>query len=324
MNDRARTHHRLLSVGFGALIALGAGSCANERTASMTPPPAEGPRIVLDASENPTDLPGLEHVLHLTPELISGGEPEGDAGYDTLRSLGVRTLISTDAVAPDAARAEAAGIRVVHLPIGYDGVPSDRAVELAAALRDLPGPVYVHCHHGKHRGPAAICVGAVGAGLISNEQALWFMERAGTSRSYPGLWRDASAAETLDQARLDRLARTLPSIDIPEGTPAAMATIDRAHERLWVVADNAWIVPEDHPDLAPASDAGLIRDLLRSLQGSKEVDTHGDDYAERLSASAEYAAKLEQAIDAGDQNASSISLQLLLDSCIECHSAYRN
>ena len=287
---------------------------------------AEQARVPGDPSE--TETVGLENVHLLAGGLISGGEPKGDAGYESLRRLGVRSLISTDAVAPDLDRARAAGIRVVHLPIGYDGIAERRQIELAAAIRDLPRPIYVHCHHGKHRGPAAICVGAIGAGEITREDGSAFMELAGTSRSYPGLWRDAEGAEPLDDRTLDGVAGSLPEADTPEGTARVMASLDRAHERLWLVADNGWTVPEEHPDLAPVSDAGLVRDLLRSLKDAEDSLSYGRDYIDRLEESAGHAAELEAALAAGDSRADSdatqIALEALLDSCISCHSAYRN
>lgn len=267
----------------------------------------------------------LENVHALTNGLISGGEPAGDAGFAALRRLGVRSLISTDAVAPDLARAEAAGIRVVHLPIGYDGISDERRVQLAAAIRDLPKPIYIHCHHGKHRGPAAACVGAVGAGLIPVDEGLAFMEQAGTSRSYPGLWRDAGDAEPLPSSDLDGMVDRLPESDIPHGTPNAMAMIDRAHERLWLVADNGWVVPSEHPDLAPAADAGLIRDLLRSLRTDSDSLTFGADYIDQMAGAAEHAASLESSIVSDkDPAALQLSLDALLNSCIACHTGYRN
>jgi hypothetical protein len=60
-------------------------------------------------------------------------------------------------------------------------VPEDRIKELAKAVRELEGPVYIHCHHGKHRSPAASAVACVAAGLIAPQSALAILEAAGTS-----------------------------------------------------------------------------------------------------------------------------------------------
>src|SRR5262249_10275117 len=107
------------------------------------------------------DAPGIENAFRLSPRLLSGGQPEGEMGFETLKRLGVKTVISVDGSQPDVEAARRNGLRYVHLPVGYDGIPRDQAILLVAAIRDLPGPVFVHCHHGKHRGPAAAAVCAL-------------------------------------------------------------------------------------------------------------------------------------------------------------------
>src|SRR5436305_114465 len=104
----------------------------------------------------PLDAPGLPHAFRVSDRLFSGGNPDGEAGFAALRALGVQTVISVDGARPDWETAGRHGLRYVHLPVGYDGIPRGRVLALAKAARDLPGPVYVHCHHGKHRGPAAV------------------------------------------------------------------------------------------------------------------------------------------------------------------------
>jgi protein tyrosine/serine phosphatase len=71
-------------------------------------------------------------------------------------------------------------------------VPAERAAELAKAVRDLPGPIYIHCHHGKHRSPAAAAVACVAAGLLAPERAPAVLKEAGTSPNYRGLFASAT------------------------------------------------------------------------------------------------------------------------------------
>ncbi|MEM6655987.1 MAG: hypothetical protein AAF596_09305, partial [Planctomycetota bacterium] len=78
-----------------------------------------------------------------------------------MRSLyrqGVRTLVSVDGARPDVALAAEHGLRYVHVPFGYDGIPREARLALTRVARDRQGGVYVHCHHGRHRGPAAAVV----------------------------------------------------------------------------------------------------------------------------------------------------------------------
>ena len=161
----------------------------------------------LIASENPaaptTTAPEklatqhLPNAYRITDKVISGGLPDGEAGFQELKALGVKTVISVDGMTPDVEGARKLGLRYVHLPHGYDRIPVERGRELAKAVRDLPGPVYIHCHHGKHRSPAAAAVACVEAGFISSEAAEGVLKTAGTNPNYRGLYESVRSARPL-------------------------------------------------------------------------------------------------------------------------------
>src|SRR6516162_6300346 len=154
---------------------------------------------------------GLHNVFRLTDQLYSGSSPEGDDGFASLQRLGVRTIISVDGARPDVERARRFGLRYVHLPIGYDGVPEEQGLRIAKAVRDLPGPVYVHCHHGKHRGPAAAAVARLCVDeRCGVEQALEGMRRAGTDPHYTGLYAAPRDLRRPTKDDLDRLPDDFP------------------------------------------------------------------------------------------------------------------
>ena len=134
----------------GPLVAVSCTSSPRTEPAVLAPP--------LDAPA-PGEFPGLHQVVTFHPGVISGGVPGGE-GFATLAAMGVKTIISVDGGAPDVAAAKAAGIRYIHLPMGYDGCEESRVLELTRATRDSMerGGVYIHCHHGKHRSPAAAAV----------------------------------------------------------------------------------------------------------------------------------------------------------------------
>jgi protein tyrosine phosphatase (PTP) superfamily phosphohydrolase (DUF442 family) len=108
----------------------------------------------------------LPNPVRLHPRVISGGLPEGDEAFAELKALGVRTIVSVDGAEPDVDTATRYGLKYVHLPHGYDGIPESRVRELAKAVRELEGPLYIHCHLGKHRSPAAASAACVAAGLL--------------------------------------------------------------------------------------------------------------------------------------------------------------
>src|SRR3984893_602801 len=87
------------------------------------------------------ESPGLHNVFRLTDKLYSGSSREGREGFASLVQLGIQTVISVDGARPDVETAHKFGLRYVHLPIGYDGVPPEQGLRIAKAVRDLPGPV---------------------------------------------------------------------------------------------------------------------------------------------------------------------------------------
>jgi len=218
------------------------------------------------AAPAPVDLPGLHNVVAFHEGFYSGGVPEGDVAFDALKALGVRTVISVDGAIPDVAAAKARGIRYVHLPIGYDGFDDARKAQLVRAVRDLPKPIYVHCHHGKHRSAGAAAVVGVSLGWFSNDVGAARMKVSGTAEGYKGLWSCAAKAAPMMAAAIEAASPDFPEVTKPDSMTAAMVAIDEAHDRLRLVEKNAWRVPADHPDLAPAADAGKLADLLLHLK----------------------------------------------------------
>src|SRR5215212_2026849 len=86
------------------------------------------------------NAPGLENLFAISPNLFSGGSPEGDEGFASLAKLGVKTIITVDGAQPDLERAHAHGLRYVHLPHGYNGIPSDTQLQLIKAAQIVEGP----------------------------------------------------------------------------------------------------------------------------------------------------------------------------------------
>ncbi|HEX5033790.1 MAG TPA: hypothetical protein VFW62_04865, partial [bacterium] len=113
------------------LLALALGAAFAEEK-----PQRAGQRLEAAALEK-VAAKHLPNVVRVHSKVISGGLPEGDAGFKELQDLGVKTVISVDGARPDVDLAKKYGLRYVHLPHGYDGIPQSRLEELAKAVRDL-------------------------------------------------------------------------------------------------------------------------------------------------------------------------------------------
>lgn len=255
--------------------------------------------------------------------VLSGSMPHGEAGFATLAAMGVRTVISVDAARPDLDLARKHGLRYIHVPVKYSGITRDQRAAMALALAQSEGTVYVHCHHGKHRGPAAAAIGLIGIGACTPEQGTMLMTTAGTSATYTGLWGDVAGAAALGDADLAQAAPMLVEHAVIEGLPGVMAEMDRAFDHLGLLSDHGWEAPPHHPDLSAVSEAGHLSDLFRSVLADETLPVPNDQYALIMARAAVVSGLLEDQLIEGRGEEALGTLEVLGTSCNECHAAYR-
>jgi protein tyrosine phosphatase (PTP) superfamily phosphohydrolase (DUF442 family) len=311
-----RAFHAAGLLGFIALLSSPTAS-------GDGPSPAKGPeRVAIGAIEN---------TFRLSPRLYSGGDPQGERSFQALKDLGVRTIISVDGAPPDVEAARKLGIRYVHLPIGYDGVPREQAVRLVRAIATLPGPVYVHCHHGKHRGPAAAAICGMASENWTDEQALAWMKQAGTSPDYRGLFASARAfvAPTADE--LKRVGDDLPERVEPPDLVEAMVELDGLWDRLKLARKAAFEPAPDRPRGSASHDAIQVVEHFRESARLDESRRKGDEFLEALSDAESRAVDLHEILKAYEDAPSQIALEKLdaaiaavEKSCSSCHARSRN
>ncbi|MFM8476050.1 MAG: hypothetical protein ACKOEO_09660 [Planctomycetaceae bacterium] len=266
------------------------------------------------------DLPGLHNVREVAPNLLVGGEPEGEAAFAALQKKGITTIVSVDGALPDIQLAAKYGLRYVHIPLGYDGIDQRSQLALVRVARDIQTPIYVHCHHGRHRGPAAAAVICQATGQLNSAQATELLKRCGTSPDYRGLWRDVAAFKTPDpntvlpelhaQAKVDSLA-------------AAMAKLDRHFENVKLAATAGWKTPPDHPDLVPQTELLLLHEglseSLRLLTSDRPAE-----FQQQLRESERQSKDLLQAVKTGRTEDATKLLMQLTAGCTKCHQQFRN
>ncbi|MBI1314402.1 hypothetical protein GC176_24160 [bacterium] len=274
----------------------------------------------------------LPNAYWLHEKVISGGQPEGADGFRELQELGVRTVISVDGLKPDVDTAKKFGLRYVHLPHGYDGVPEERARELAKAVRSLPGPIYIHCHHGKHRSPAAATVACIGAGLIPRNAGPAILKVAGTSADYNGLFASVDSAKRLDAALLDELKVEFREVVEPPPIVEVMTQLSTTFEHLQLIEATGWATPPDHPALVPTHEALLLKEHFTEFRRGPLVKDQPDEYRHLIDNSVGHAEQLEMLLktNTSAQSATnseaqaSRALKAIKSDCKACHRAFRD
>jgi hypothetical protein len=256
----------------------------------------------------------------VTKRLYSGSEPHGEEGIASLKELGIKTIVSVDGAKPAVETARKYGMRYVHIPIGYDGVPEDAGRSLARLMRDAETPIYVHCHHGKHRGPAAVAIACVAGCDMTGKEAIDILVRAGTSKDYTGLWRDV-AAYTPPPADAE-LPELVEVAEVGSFT-AAMAQVDRAFDNLKLCCEVKWTVPPDHPDLVPAQEALLLQEGLHEA-GRNLDERYDEQFKTWLAAAEKQAIELRAALQAKDATGATTIAAQVEQACKQCHVAYRD
>jgi hypothetical protein len=221
------------------------------------------------------------------------------------------------------------GIRYVHLPHSYDGVPEGRATELAKAVKELPGPIYIHCHHGKHRSPAAAAVACVGAGLIPKGNALAILQAAGTNPNYRGLYRSAEKAAPIDEKVLSELKAEFPEKASIPPLAEAMVAVEHFHDRLKKLSGNKWKVFANDPAVTPGHEALLLREAYTELLRTPEIMQRPEGFQEMLRESEQTADELEKVFIAAkeaplDEAKATALFTKVTEQCSACHKKYRD
>lgn len=286
--------------------------------------PPSRPLVPRGVEPATVSIRGVENARQVGPRLWSGGEPSGDEAYAALAALGVRTLVSVDGAQPDVEAARRHGLRYVHIPVGYDSVPRAAAEELAALnLAVAEGGVFVHCHHGRHRGPTAAAIVAMASGAWDGATANAWQRSAGTSPDYAGLYRSVREFQVPGVPVLEAAARRLRSRHAPAGLVASMVATDHHAEVLDALQRHGWKPLETSPDESPVQVARLLREQFAESArlGHGPSDPAFQQLMRRFESGV---ASLEEALRSGDAPRATESWRALREDCRSCHKAWRD
>jgi hypothetical protein len=236
------------------------------------------------------------------------------------------TIISVDGAKPDAEMAKKYGMRYVHLPITYSGVKDSEGRSIAKAISELPGPIYLHCHHGKHRSAAAVAVACVMNGSLKPAQADSVLQTFGTGENYKGLWRDARSAKPLALQEMEALkVEYVEAAKIP-ALAERMVEVDHVWDEMKALQKNGWKPLADKPKLDAAHEALQLQEHLRESGRGPDAGGRPPEFHKLLTDGDVGAGELHKALSATpvDVAAAEAAFKRVAATCTGCHKAYRD
>ena len=277
------------------------------------------------------EAPGLHNLFAVATNVFSGSSPEGDEAFAALAKLGVKTIITVDRARPNLELAHKHGMRYVHIPHGYDGVGPDVQAQLIKAVRTASGPVFVHCHHGLHRGPTAVAVICMANNGWTSAQAEAWLKAAGTGSNYAGLYQTVRGFSPPTAEQLRALPSEFPETSKASGLVEMMVEIDERWDHLKAVRKAGYLVPKEQPDILPAHEAVLLWEHYREAQRLPEAARRGEKFLGLLrsaEAIAKEAEELLRQFAAEPKPELHIRLDNRFDalgqSCSSCHKSFRD
>lgn len=252
-----------------------------------------------------------------------GGSPETEEAMAELAAAGVKTVISVDGAPPMVEQARKHGLTYIHIPVKYSTLTREQIVTITAALERTSEPVYLHCHHGKHRGPAALVAALKCTHPEIETDPL--LKLFGTDPKYSGLYSAAHSVAPLQAEELTKVPAKLPE-SITTATPARMmAEIDARFDRL-----------KKLPSPLPAADYDVLLTLSIELEEDfREFGRLGKDSEssrklldESIATTIELRQVAETAKTGRAKSVSPEKLQALIvrleQSCKTCHKQHRD
>lgn len=132
--------------------------------------------------------------MKITENLSVGAQPSEEQ-LRNMAGAGVRTVVNLrtegeqdQPLSPqeEGEKVRAIGMEYVHIPVSMQGMGPELVDQFREKLKQVPAPVFVHCHKGKRAGAFAMMHQAVESGM-TGEETLKQAEQMGFECDVPAL-----------------------------------------------------------------------------------------------------------------------------------------
>lgn len=136
----------------------------------------------------------MENRIKINDQLFVGAQPTSEQ-LEALSRQGFKSVVNLRAEGEDdqplspqaeGERVRELGMQYMNLPVSMKSMKPELVHQFREELRNLPGPVFVHCHKGKRAGAMVMMHTACEAGH-TGEQTLQMAEQMGFECGQPEL-----------------------------------------------------------------------------------------------------------------------------------------
>ncbi len=270
--------------------------------------------------------PYLTHAFVVTEKVSAGAHPDGDAAFKALSEMGVKTIISVDGAKPNVEAARKYGMRYVHLPVTYGNITPQQGKEIAKAINEMPGRIYLHCPQGINRSAAAVAMGCVMNGSIKTDQVETLMATFGTTANYKGLLASARAARPVDPDELKQMKVEFVETQSVTEMADGMVAIDHNWENLKRFQKSKWAPVPEHSELDYTHEAQQLREHFAAFGRLESAQSKSEDFQTKLLTAQEVTQLLCDTLAAKpfDTQAADTAVNRVGLWCAMCHKFYRD
>ncbi|WP_417850713.1 hypothetical protein [Thalassoglobus sp.] len=265
--------------------------------------------LTAEEQQQKPPAPKIVNFRQVNKLLFSGAQPEGEEDFAALQKYGVKTIVCVDGTTPRVELARKYGLRYVHIPLPYSGIPRDSARKLAKVVEECESPIFVHCHHGLHRGPAAAAICGIAQKEMTSKTAIKFLKEVGTDPKYVGLFRDVGNYRLLSPSEDAKL----PQVELVE-----IAPVDELSDIMTRIEEHFGIVEAQLESVTPNQQ--LIVEHSVAMSEEFKESARLKKLSEKLRTKFIEASKTSATLATdGEQEQLSKQLKNLKQQCVACH-----
>lgn len=136
----------------------------------------------------------MQERMKISDQITVGAQPTA-AQLQELAQEGFKSVVnlrtpgeSDQPLSPEEEgnKVRALAMKYLHIPVSSQAIQPEQVDQFREHIRQLPGPVFVHCHQGKRAGALVMMQGAIEAGW-TGDQALQTAQEMGFQCDVPAL-----------------------------------------------------------------------------------------------------------------------------------------